>query len=46
MAVGLKLFDHLCAVQGPVSSAKLSILSGGEEMLICVYTARLVLHCH
>lgn len=38
MAVGLKLFEHICSAPGPISSAELSKLSGGEEMLICKLT--------
>ncbi|KAL5119044.1 hypothetical protein ACEQ8H_002968 [Pleosporales sp. CAS-2024a] len=34
MAVGLKLFDHLCTASGDLSSKQLSQLSGGDEILI------------
>ncbi|KAF1915348.1 sterigmatocystin 8-O-methyltransferase [Ampelomyces quisqualis] len=34
MAVGLNLFEHICAAKEPISSAQLSKISGGEELLI------------
>jgi hypothetical protein len=35
MAASLKLFDHISAATGAITSAELSRLSGGEEVLIC-----------
>lgn len=40
MAVGLNLFEHICAAKGPISSAQLSKLTDGEEILICKYSPR------
>jgi hypothetical protein len=37
MAVGLNLFQHISAANSAISSAQLSALSGGEEILICSF---------